>query len=61
MIGRGEGIYLYDESGKRYIDGSGGPLVVNVGHGRREIGEAVTKQAQAAAYVHAIMFTNEPL
>ncbi len=61
MIARGDGIYLYDESGKRYIDGSGGPLVVNVGHGRAEIVEAMTKQAQAAAYVHAIMFTNEPL
>jgi adenosylmethionine-8-amino-7-oxononanoate aminotransferase len=60
-IAYGQGIYLYDESGKRYIDGSGGPLVVNVGHGRAEIVEAMTAQATAAAYVHAIMFTNEPL
>lgn len=60
-IAYGQGIYLYDENGKRYIDGSGGPLVVNVGHGRSEIVEAMTKQAQAAAYVHAIMFTSEPL
>ena len=57
-ISHGEGIYLFDESGKRYLDGSGGPLVVNVGHGRSEIIDAMTKQAQAAAYVHAIMFTN---
>ncbi len=61
MIARGEGIYLYDDSGKRYIDGSGGPLVVNVGHGRTEIVDAMMKQAQSAAYVHAIMFTSEPL
>ncbi len=61
MIARGEGIYLYDVDGKRYIDGSGGPLVVNVGHGRAEIVEAMTQQAQAAAYVHAIMFTSRPL
>ena len=61
MIAYGEGIYLFDTDGKRYIDGSGGPLVVNVGHGRTEIVEAMTKQAQAAAYVHAIMFTSEPL
>ncbi len=58
-IAYGEGIYLYDEDGKRYIDGSGGPLVVNVGYGRSEIVAAMTEQAQAAAYVHAIMFTNE--
>ena len=60
-VAYGEGIYLYDESGKRYIDGSGGPFVVNVGHGRREIVEAMSQQAQAAAYVHAHMFTSEPI
>ena len=60
-IAYGEGIYLFDESGKRYIDGSGGPLVVNVGHGRTEIVAAMAQQAQAAAYVHATMFTSEPL
>jgi adenosylmethionine-8-amino-7-oxononanoate aminotransferase len=59
-IAYGEGIYLFDESGKRYIDGSGGPLVVNVGHGRSEVVAAMTDQAQKAAYVHAIMFTNGP-
>lgn len=61
MISHGDGIYLYDMAGKRYIDGSGGPLVVNVGHGRAEIVAAMHKQALDAAYVHAIMFTSEPL
>ena len=60
-IARGEGIYLYDEGGKRYIDGSGGPFVVNVGHGRHEVVQAMNQQAQAVAYVHANMFTSEPL
>ncbi len=60
-ISHGQGIYLWDESGKRYIDGSGGPLVVNVGHGRSEIVAAMSQQAQEAAYVHAIMFTSQPL
>jgi adenosylmethionine-8-amino-7-oxononanoate aminotransferase len=60
-IAYGQGIYLFDESGKRYIDGSGGPLVVNVGHGRPEIVAAMAEQAQRAAYVHATMFTSEPL
>lgn len=61
MISHGEGIYLYDVDGRRYIDGSGGPLVVNVGHGRREIVEAMTRQASDAAYVHANMFTSAAL
>jgi len=60
-IDHGAGIYLYDESGKRYIDGSGGPLVANIGHGREEVVEAMMQQARAAAYVHATMFTSEPL
>jgi len=60
-ISHGEGIYLYDDSGKRYIDGSGGPLVVNVGHGRSEIADCMQKQAQAVAYAHAIMFTSDVL
>ncbi|MCP5093952.1 MAG: aspartate aminotransferase family protein [Chloroflexi bacterium] len=59
-ISHGEGIYLFDESGKQYIDGSGGPMVVNVGHGRSEVVNAMAEQAQAVAYAHAIMFTNEP-
>ncbi|MFN2221890.1 MAG: aminotransferase class III-fold pyridoxal phosphate-dependent enzyme, partial [Candidatus Promineifilaceae bacterium] len=58
MIARGEGIYLYDQEGKRYLDGSGGPLVVNVGHGRPEIIEAMQHQLASVAYVHAIMFTS---
>lgn len=61
MISHGEGIYLYDDSGKRYIDGSGGPLVVNVGHGRQEIVAAMAEQASSAAYVHALMFTSQIL
>ena len=60
-ISHGKGIYLFDESGKRYLDGSGGPLVVNVGHGRQEIVEAMTQQLESVAYVHAIMFTSDPL
>lgn len=60
-VERGEGIFLWDDSGKRYIDGSGGPLVINVGHGRPELVEAMSKQAAAVAYAHAIMFTSEPV
>lgn len=61
MISHGQGIYLYDREGKRYLDGSGGPLVVNVGHGRTEVIEAINRQLGAAAYTHATMFTSEPI
>lgn len=59
LISHGRGVYLFDESGKRYLDGSGGPLVVNVGHGRAQIVQAMAEQAQAVAYAHAIMFTSD--
>jgi adenosylmethionine-8-amino-7-oxononanoate aminotransferase len=60
-IARGEGALLWDESGKRYIDGSGGAVVVNVGHGRTEIADAMARQAGAAAYVHGTQFTSAVL
>jgi adenosylmethionine-8-amino-7-oxononanoate aminotransferase len=60
-ISHGQGIYLFDEEGNRYIDGSGGPFVVNVGHGRTEVVQAIQRQLEAVAYVHAIMFTSESL
>ncbi len=60
-ISHGRGIYLIDESGKRYIDGSGGALVVNIGHGRPEIIEAMNRQLQKAAYIHATMFTSDAI
>jgi hypothetical protein len=43
---RGEGIYLYDSEGKRYIDGaSGSALVCNIGHGVKEVAAVMTAQA----------------
>ncbi len=61
VIAYGKGIYLYDTAGKRYIDASGGPVLVNIGHGVSEVVEAMAQQAQTAAYVHATMFTSQAL
>ena len=44
VISRGEGIWLYDEDGNRYIDGSASLWYCNVGHGRKEIADAVARQ-----------------
>jgi len=60
-VDRGEGIYLYDTNGKRYIDGSSGPLVCNIGHGVKEIGEAYAAQAEKVAYVFRSHFTSDPV
>ncbi|MFI6596089.1 aspartate aminotransferase family protein [Nonomuraea sp. NPDC050536] len=49
-IVRGEGSYIYDIHGKRYLDGLAGLFVVQVGHGRSELAEAAAKQAQELAF-----------
>ncbi|GAA2668325.1 aspartate aminotransferase family protein [Streptomyces aculeolatus] len=49
-IVRGQGAYIYDETGKRYLDGLAGLFVVQAGHGRTELAEAAAKQAAELAY-----------
>jgi adenosylmethionine-8-amino-7-oxononanoate aminotransferase len=61
LITHGEGIYLYDEMGKRYIDGSGGALVVNIGHGRKEILQKMADQMGKVGYVHGTQFTAQSI
>jgi adenosylmethionine-8-amino-7-oxononanoate aminotransferase len=60
-VERGEGIYLYDTDGRRYLDASGGSVVVNIGHGVAEVIEAIAEQAGRVAYVHGTMFTTQAL
>jgi taurine--2-oxoglutarate transaminase len=47
----GEGVYLYDYEGKRYIDFSSGLMNVNIGHGNQRVTDAVVRQMQQVAYV----------
>jgi adenosylmethionine-8-amino-7-oxononanoate aminotransferase len=55
-----QGAMLYDVYGKEYIDGISGLWVVNAGHGRAEIGEAMAEQAARLAYVSAASYTTVP-
>ena len=50
MIVRGDGAYVYDDKGKRYLDGLAGLFVVQAGHGRQELAEAAAKQAAELAF-----------
>ena len=51
LFSRGEGCYLWDESGKRYLDALAGLFVVQIGHGRADIAKAMGNQAERLAYV----------
>jgi adenosylmethionine-8-amino-7-oxononanoate aminotransferase len=57
---RAEGMWILDSEGNRYLDASGGALVVNLGHGREEIARALYDQAIQCEYVHPTMFTTPP-
>ncbi len=60
-VARAAGAVVWDTEGRRYLDGSGGAVVVNVGHGRAEIASAMARQAAAAGYVHGTQFTSDVL
>lgn len=61
VISHGEGIYLWDNDGKKYIDASGGAMVVSVGHGNKEIADEIAKQMSKVAYVNGTQFTSQAM
>jgi adenosylmethionine-8-amino-7-oxononanoate aminotransferase len=54
---RGEGVFLWDTEDKQYLDFSGSAAVDLIGHGVREIVDAMTEQARALEFVHTSQFT----
>jgi adenosylmethionine-8-amino-7-oxononanoate aminotransferase len=58
MAVRAEGCWIEDADGRRYLDGAGGAYVASIGHGVREIGEAMARQAATLAYVNGTAFTH---
>lgn len=57
---RGQGSYVWDSHGKRYLDGLAGLFVVQVGHGRHELAEAASKQASELAYFPLWSYAHVP-
>jgi len=60
-IACGKGSYLYDEAGKRYLDGSGGPAVFCIGHANAEVNAAICRQLDSIAYAYRYLFTSAAL
>ena len=61
VVERGEGVYLYDENGKRYIDASSGSAAVsNIGHGVAEVAQAIENEIRKFAYCPSHYFANRP-
>jgi len=60
IIDHGDGAYVYDTNGKRYLDGLSGLFTVNVGHGRRELAQAAAQQSEKLGYFPLWSFGHEP-
>ncbi len=60
VVAGGEGCYLIDSTGKRYLDGSGGAAVSCLGHGDAEVTAAIKAQLDKVAFAHTGFFTSEP-
>lgn len=57
---RGEGPYVFDATGRRYLDGLSGLFVVQVGHGRTELAEAAARQASELAFFPLWSYAHPP-
>ena len=60
LIDRAQGIYIWDQQGKKYIDGSSGAMVVNIGHGNQAVLDAMNAQMNDATFAYRLHFENEP-
>ncbi|MFN2570560.1 MAG: aspartate aminotransferase family protein [Gemmatimonadales bacterium] len=60
-IVRGEGCWLIDDRGKRYLDAVGGAYVANLGHSNPEIAASVAEQCRQFGYLSGTMFTHGPV
>ena len=57
----GDGVYLYDQEGRRYLDASSGAAVSCLGHSDHAVIEAIERQLQALPFAHTSFFSNEPM
>jgi adenosylmethionine-8-amino-7-oxononanoate aminotransferase len=59
QLDRAEGIYLWDTSGKRYLDGSSGAMVSNIGHSHPHVLEAMRRQMEKSTFGYRLHFASE--
>jgi len=57
---RGEGCWIIDQNGRRFLDASGQAAVISIGHGVPEIGRAMADQSAKLAFAHTTQFHSEP-
>lgn len=60
LVGEARGIYIWDADGRRYIDGSSGAMVANIGHGNEHVLDAMRSQMAKTTFAYRLHFENEP-
>ncbi len=60
LVAEARGIYIWDADGRRYIDGSSGAMVANIGHGNERVLAAMRAQMDKATFAYRLHFENEP-
>ncbi len=60
IAGGGEGIYIHDAEGRRFIDGPGGMWCVQIGYGRRDMADAIAEQVMRMPYSSPFSTTTDP-
>jgi adenosylmethionine-8-amino-7-oxononanoate aminotransferase len=60
LVDRAEGIYFWTRDGRRFIDGSSGPMVANIGHSNRNVLDAMKRQMDKTTFAYRLHFENEP-
>jgi adenosylmethionine-8-amino-7-oxononanoate aminotransferase len=60
MLKEARGVYIWDVEGKRYLDGSSGAMVSNIGHGNERVLDAMRAQMDKATFGYRLHFENEP-
>jgi adenosylmethionine-8-amino-7-oxononanoate aminotransferase len=56
---RGEGVYLFDQQGRRYLDACGGAAVSNLGHNHQHVKRGIAQQLEAIPFAHSHFFTTD--
>ena len=59
MLDRAEGVYMWDQSGKRYLDGSSGAMVSNIGHSNPNVLDAMRQQMEKSTFGYRLHFETE--
>ncbi|MDZ7802058.1 MAG: aminotransferase class III-fold pyridoxal phosphate-dependent enzyme [Trueperaceae bacterium] len=59
-VDRGEGVWLIDQDGRRYLDGCSGAVVATVGHAHPHVLDAMRRQAEKVTFAYRTQFENEP-